>query len=90
MCFETAVEFYFTNLTVNSLAKSLATMKKTHNSKLKIFLKFGKTLDGVSFENLKNLLKLADRTAYINLEGTSLEQIMKNEKIMELSKKNAS
>ena len=75
MCFETEVDFHFTNNTIKCLAKSLAMMKRQDKKKLNIYLKFGSTLAGVSFENLKTLLKLANERVYIDLEGVELSKL---------------
>lgn len=72
--FETSVEFHFTNITLHSLVKTLATMRE--NSLVR--LTFGSTLNQVSYENIKNLLKLSHGRVFIDLEGVDLHSIISN------------
>ena len=61
---------------MQSFAKTLALMKKKEDHyRVKTLIRFGKTLDGVNYNNLKNLLKLAEKTVFIDLDGVDLHKI---------------
>lgn len=52
------VEFTFTDVTIMTLSKTLAGFPPVADEKLMPAIKFGKTIDQISLENLVNLLKV--------------------------------
>ena len=47
-------------------------------------IRFGATIDGVSLENIENLLKVCQNRVKINLDGTNLVDIFKRSRFASL------
>lgn len=74
------VEFYFSNDTFLALSKTLVTFPKIQESKQMPIIRFGNTIDSVSYENIENLLSMTVGRVEIDLTGTDMEQIIKRSK----------
>jgi hypothetical protein len=77
LCFDMQVEFIFTDDTIMSLTKTLATFPQLQNEKDMPLIRFGATVDEVSLENLENLLRVCKDKVLIDLQGTDLYTIFK-------------
>lgn len=78
------VEFNFTNDTILSLEKTLATFPTRLNEKDMPIVRFGHTINHVSLENLEGLLRVCQGKVIIDLKGTDLKTIFKNSKHVNL------
>lgn len=63
-----------------SLSKTLSAFSPTDNVKIKPVIKFGRTIDNVSLENLSNLLRVSQGKVTIDLEGSDLAKIYRENK----------
>lgn len=71
LCFETSLEFHFTDETLLSLMKLLVTFpQQDHLEDANLpTLKFGHTVNTCSYTSIKNLLKLTYGRVIVNLDG---------------------
>lgn len=72
------MEFIFTDDTIMSLTKTLATFPTLQNEKDMPLIRFGPTVNEVSLDNLENLLRVCKDKVLIDLKGTDLYSIFKN------------
>ena len=69
------VEFVFSDDTLLSLSKTLASFPPVEIVKSRPLIKFGQTIDNVSLENLESLLRVCEGKVTIDLNGTDLKKI---------------
>jgi len=72
------VEFVFSDDTILSLTKTLASFPPLEHEKDMPHIKFGHTVDNVSLENLESLLRVCKGKVLIDLQGTDLHKIFIN------------
>lgn len=68
------VNFKFSNDTFMSLSKTLVTFPKVTREKRPV-IRFGETINDVSYEYLENLLRLTQSKVNIDLTGTDMQKI---------------
>ena len=66
------VEFTFSDATITSLSKTLASFPPLTNEKEMPIIRFGHTVNDVSLENLEQLLRVCKGKIIIDLNGTNL------------------
>ena len=84
MCLNMHIEFQFTDDTLLSLSKTLATFPLKLNGKGMPIVRFGNTIDTVKLENLENLLRVCQDKIKIDLRGVDLKSIFMKSKHSDL------
>lgn len=80
ICFDMQVEFNFTDDTLLSLEKTLASFPTRLNEKEMPIIRFGHTINQVSLQTLEGLLRVCQGKVIVDLAGTDLKAIFKRSK----------
>ena len=71
------VEFYFSDLTLGELAKTIGKMPVIYDKKKQATLIFGNTIDKVSLDSILNLARMSNQRIKLDLSGVDIDTIFR-------------